>query len=86
MALAINEEFHPWSGNISPDGIWRIAGTWFGTGNNELSPSRATLTETYPGETSTGFLSLTIAPGSNPLRGARFRPWMGMATELMKSA
>jgi len=73
MALAINEEFHPWVGNISPDGVWRVAGPWSGTGNNQLDPSRVSFSETYPGETSTGFMSLTIAPGSNPLRGAELQ-------------
>ena len=73
MALLVNEEFNPWSGNISPDGIWRKAGVWFGTGNNELDPARAVLTSTYPGETSTGFLNLTITPSTNPLQGAEIQ-------------
>ena len=77
MALAINEEFNPWSGNISPDGIWRIAGVWYGTGDNELDPARATLTSTYPGESSTGFLNLTITPSTNPLEGAEIQTLTG---------
>src|SRR5215210_539930 len=73
MALAINEEFNPWSGTISPDGLWRINGVWYGTGNNEFDPARATLTSTYPGETSTGFLNLTITPSTNPLEGGEIQ-------------
>ena len=46
---------------------------WYGTGNNEFDPARATLTSTYPGETSTGFLNLTITPSTNPLEGAEIQ-------------
>src|SRR3954447_414182 len=77
MALAINEEFDPWSGNISPDGIWRKAGVWYGSGGNELDPARAVLTSTYPGESSTGFLELTITPSTNPLEGAEIQTLAG---------
>jgi len=77
MALAINEEFNPWAGNISPDGIWRKAGVWYGSGGNELDPARAVLTSTYPGESSTGFLELTITPSTNPLEGAEIQTLAG---------
>src|SRR5262245_61910522 len=73
MALAINEEFNGWSGTVSPDGIWRIAGPWSGTGNNEFDPSRVTFTNTFPGETDTGFMGLTITPSKNPLEGAEIQ-------------
>ena len=71
----INEEFNPsaWSGNNSNDGIWRKNGVWTGTGNNQMDPARAVLSSAYSGESSTGFLSLTIAPGTNPLRGAEIQ-------------
>lgn len=71
-SFLINEEFHPWTGAISPDGVWRIAGPWVGTGGNQLEPSNVAFTETYPGETSTGFMYLTI-PSGNPLRGAELQ-------------
>ena len=73
MAQAINEEFNPWSGNVSPDGVWQLAGSWFGTGNNQFGLARETLTSTYPGETSTGFLNLTITPSTNPLQGGEIQ-------------
>ena len=66
MAQAINEEFNPWSGNVSPDGVWQLAGNWFGTGNNQFGLSRETLTSTHAGETDTGFLNLTITPSTKP--------------------
>jgi beta-glucanase (GH16 family) len=69
MAYVINEEFTGWSGSISPDGIWRKSGVWYGTGNNEFDPARVTFTQTFPGETSTGFMGLTITPSTNPLQG-----------------
>jgi Ca2+-binding RTX toxin-like protein len=68
----IFEDFNSWSGNVSPDGIWRIAGTWQGTGNNTLQPSNVSFTNTYPGETDTGFMTLTVPAGS-PLRGAELQ-------------
>jgi beta-glucanase (GH16 family) len=77
MSLLINEEFNPWSGNISPDGIWQKAGVWYGTGGNELDPARAVLTPAYPGESSTGFLNLTITPSTNPLEGAEIQSLTG---------
>src|SRR5262245_46986491 len=73
MAYAINEEFNPWVGAVSPDGVWRLAGPWYGTGNNYFELSRETLTTTYPGQTDTGFLNLTIAPSTNPLQGGEIQ-------------
>jgi beta-glucanase (GH16 family) len=69
---AIFEDFNPWSGNVSPDDIWRIAGIWRGTGDNTLQPSNVSFTNTYPGETNTGFMYLTVPAGS-PLRGAELQ-------------
>jgi beta-glucanase (GH16 family) len=77
MAQAINEEFNPWSGNISPDGVWRLAGDWFGTGNNQFGLERETLTSSFPGETSDGFLNLTITPSTNPLQGGEIQTTHG---------
>ena len=66
------EDFQPWNGLVSPDGIWRIAGTWQGTGGNTLQPGNVSFTNTYAGETNTGFMSLTVPAGS-PLRGAELQ-------------
>ena len=66
------QDFNPWSGNVSPDGIWRIAGTWTGTGGNTLQPGNVSFTNTYPGESNTGFMYLTVPAGS-PLRGAELQ-------------
>jgi beta-glucanase (GH16 family) len=66
------EDFHPWSGAISPNGIWRIAGTWPGTGGNTLQPGNVAFTDTYPGDSGTGFMYLTVPAGS-PLRGAELQ-------------
>ncbi|MBA3704458.1 MAG: family 16 glycosylhydrolase [Bacteroidetes bacterium] len=54
----IYQDFLPWTGNLSPDGIWRIAGVWNGTGG-QLDPANVAFTQTYPGETSQGFVYLT---------------------------
>lgn len=37
------QPFDGWSGNVSPDGVWRIAGTWVGTGGNTLEPKNAAM-------------------------------------------
>ena len=66
------EDFNPWNGTVSPDGIWRIAGTWTGTGGDTLQPGNVSFTNTYPGETDTGFMYLTVPAGS-PLRGAELQ-------------
>src|SRR5262249_7146340 len=52
----IFQEFNPWTGNTSPDGIWRKNGVWVATGGNTFDPARCILTTSYPGETSSGFL------------------------------
>ena len=69
---ALFEDFNPWSGTVSPDGIWRIAGTWTGTGGDILQPGNVKFTDTYAGETNTGFMYLTTPAGS-PLRGAELQ-------------
>src|SRR5262249_31166452 len=60
----------PWSGNRSPDGIWRIAGIWTGTGGNVLDPANAQLVTSYGGETGS-FLLLTSRAGV--LRGGEIQ-------------
>jgi len=57
MTPTVYQEFDPWTGNTSPDGIWRIAGTWTGTGGNTLEPRNAVLSSTHDG-LSSGFLTL----------------------------
>jgi len=64
----IFEEFNPWAGNISPDGIWRKNGVWVATGGNTFDPARCILTSTYPGESSSGFLTLRSL--ANSLNGS----------------
>ena len=54
-----------------------IAGVWYGTGSNELDPARAALTSTYPGDSGTGFLHLTITPSTNPLEGGEIQTLTG---------
>ena len=72
QAPLIFQEFHAWTGLISPDGIWRIAGTWQGTGNNTLQPANVSFAETFAGETDTGFMFLKV-PAGTPLRGAELQ-------------
>jgi hypothetical protein len=65
----ISQQFNPWSGTASPDGIWRIAGIWQGSGGT-LDPALASLTSSYnssPG----GFLSLSVA--ANERRGSEIQ-------------
>src|SRR5882724_3280469 len=72
QAPLIFQDFHPWSGIISPDGIWRIAGVWVATGNNTLDPANVSFTDTYPGDSGTGFMYLKV-PAGLPLRGAELQ-------------
>lgn len=65
------QDFAPWQGALSPDGIWRIAGDWVGTGGNMLVRDNATLTDTYAGEASRGFLSLVST--AKVLRGGEIQ-------------
>ncbi len=65
-----NQNFEPWSGLTSPDGAWRINGTWTGTDGNTIDPTLAQLTSTYDG-ISGGFLSLTVA--ANQKRGSEIQ-------------
>jgi hypothetical protein len=67
---SINQEFTPWCGAKSPDGIWRINGPWRGSGSNILDPALAQLSSTYNGE-SGGFLSLIVQ--ANALRGSEIQ-------------
>ena len=64
----IFEEFNPWVGNVSPDGIWRKNGVWVATGGNTFDPARCILSSTYPGESGSGFLTLRSL--ANSLNGA----------------
>ena len=77
MAYLINEDFNGWSGTLSPDGVWRINGPWYGTNNVYMEPSLASFTSTLPGETDTGFLGLTITPSKNPLEGSEIQTTTG---------
>jgi glycosyl hydrolase family 16 len=70
---ALQQEFDPWTGTISPDGIWRISGPWFSVANNFMDPSRAAFHETQPGETGHGYLDLTVTPSVDPLQGAEIQ-------------
>jgi hypothetical protein len=54
QAPQIFQEFNPWTGNISPDGIWRKNGVWVATGGNTFDPARCILTTSYPGERGEG--------------------------------
>ena len=58
------QEFNPsWSGwPISPDGNWRVAGDWTGTGGNQLLKANASLLSSYNGQ-SGGYLTLTSRAG-----------------------
>jgi beta-glucanase (GH16 family) len=67
----IFQEFNPWTGNLSPDGIWRKNGVWVATGGNTFDPVRCILTDTYPGQTSSGFLTLRSL--ANSLNGAEIQ-------------
>jgi hypothetical protein len=67
----IFEEFNPWVGNVSPDGIWRKNGVWVASGGNTFDPVRCILTSTYPGESSGGFLTLRSL--ANSLNGAEIQ-------------
>jgi hypothetical protein len=67
----IFQEFNPWTGNTSPDGIWRKNGVWVATGGNTFDPARCILTTSYPGETSSGFLTLRSL--ANSLNGAEIQ-------------
>jgi nitroreductase len=69
----IFQEFTPasFNGITSTDGIWRINGPWVGTGKNTLDPALAHLSSTYPGDSGSGFLSLSVAP--RQLRGSEIQ-------------
>ena len=67
----IFQEFNPWTGNTSPDGIWRKNGVWVATGGNTFDPARCILTSTYTGESSSGFLTLRSL--ANSLNGAEIQ-------------
>src|SRR5262245_19652663 len=67
----IFQEFNPWTGTTSPDGIWRKNGVWVATGGNTFDPARCIQTTSYPGETSSGFLTLRSL--ANSLNGAEIQ-------------
>jgi hypothetical protein len=70
LAPSIFEHFNPWTGVTSPDEIWRIAGTWTGTGGNVLAPANATLAATYDSQPG-GYLLLTVK--ANVLEGGEIQ-------------
>lgn len=67
----IFQEFNPWTGNTSPDGIWQKSGIWTGTGGNVLDPANITFTSNYSGQSSSGFMYLKSK--ANVLNGAEIR-------------
>jgi hypothetical protein len=69
-SATIDQEFNPWIGKTSPDGIWRINGFWKGSGGNILDPALAKLSSSY-NDQSSGFLSLTVK--ANELRGSEIQ-------------
>lgn len=71
-APTLLQEFNPsWSGwPTSPDGNWRVAGDWTGTGGNQLLKANASLVSSYNGQ-SGGFLTLTSRAGR--LRGGEIQ-------------
>ena len=56
----------PWSGSVSPDGLWRIAGPWTGSGGNQLDPSLARLTGDKGG-------ALLLSVAAHERRGAEIQ-------------
>lgn len=62
----------PWTNNTDSTGIWRIAGTWVGTGGNTLLPSLAATQSTFSGDDGTGYLSLRMNPGPS-LQGSEIQ-------------
>ncbi len=64
MEPLIFEDFDgPYTNRVSPDGVWRLAGPWTGTGGNFLDPNLANV--------SGGELSLTVA--DNERRGSEIQ-------------
>jgi len=54
---ALFQDFMPgWANNTSQDGLWKINGIWVATGQNTFDPANVTFTDTYPGETTKGFM------------------------------
>lgn len=70
LAPSIFEHFNPWTGTTSPDKLWRIAGSWTGTGGNLLTPANATLVATYDSQPG-GYLLLTVK--ANVLEGGEIQ-------------
>lgn len=66
----------PWTGNDSPDGLWRINGPWNGTNNNEMDPTLAKITASATGQPH-GYLSLCVA--ANEWRGSEIQTLHGAA-------
>jgi len=62
----------PWTNNIDSSGLWRIAGTWVATGHNKLMPSLAATQASFPNDSGTGFLALSINPGPS-LQGSEIQ-------------
>ncbi len=57
------------------DGAFLVNGTWIGTGENQITPSLALFTTADPttfGQPATGYLTLSIAPGT-PLKGSEIQ-------------
>ena len=67
----MQQEFNPWTGNLSPDGTWRKNGVWVATGGNTFDPARCIMSSTQPGESSSGFVTLRSL--ANSLNGAEMQ-------------
>lgn len=75
VAPLILQDFNqplPWTNNIDSTGIWKISGTWVGTGNNTLLASLAAGLTSYSGDSGAGYLALSINPGL-PLEGSEIQ-------------
>ncbi len=61
-AQTVHEPFNPWTGNTSPDGLFRRDGNWIGTGGNMLSTDEEQLVPTFNGAKG-GFFQLKVPGG-----------------------
>jgi beta-glucanase (GH16 family) len=61
----IFQEFNPWTGNTSPDGIWQKAGVWTGGFGNVFDPARAVTQSTYNGQSGGWLLLNSLANSYN---------------------
>ena len=86
MAQAINEEFNPWNGTISPDGIWRLAGPWYGTGEQRIRPLTRDPYHHLSRADRHGFLEFDDHTEHEPTSGGRDTDCGGVRLWLLRSA